>query len=181
MKRFANGTYKVRIKEISTGESSIKGTPFVEFVFSNEYRYLSERVYTNGNGWKLLSLIFWKAGLDYRRNSLDDLLGEKLGIEVVSGSYVNQYGICKTYGKLGTIYSIDEIDTVTEVKHRREKVATALNYNNYYDDEYSSNYNSDAETSLAEIYGEDIGDIASAMGKDISEINDSDIRECCGY
>lgn len=181
MKKFANGTYKVRITDIANGESSIKGTPFVELTFGNEYRYLSERIYTNGNGWRLLSLIFWKAGLDYWRNSLEDLRGRILGIEVVSGNYINSFGAYKTFGKVGTFYCIDELDMVPEDNYAENKVATYVNYYNNYDNEYTDNSNPDEETTLADIFGVDLEDVSRDMRKDISEIDDNDIRKYCGY
>jgi hypothetical protein len=171
MKKFANGTYNVKITDITTGESSRKGTPYLELTYSNGFRYIKDRIHTANNGYKYLSLVFWKAGLDLARNSIDELIGRRIGIEVVSGSYVSQYGEYRTFGQLGTIYSIDELN---------------LRQNDYQEitrePDFEENESCSAGgASMEDVFGIDIDDIASDMGKDPGDISDSDIREYCGY
>lgn len=170
MKKFANGIYSVKITEITTGESSIKRSPFIELTYSNGKRYIKDRIHISKNGWKYLSLIFWKAGLDYARNSIDELIGSRIGIEVISGGYVSHYGEYRTFGKLGTIYSSEELIDKNE-----------NTYDNTFENYYDRIDNDDDGTSIADIFGVDIGDVASGMGRNASEISNSDIREYCGY
>jgi len=167
MRKFCNGTYRVSVTDIASGNSSIKGTQYIELTFTNGFRFHTERIYVSGNGIKYLGMIYKKAGLILGRCSMEDIINKSLGIEVVSGSY----GF-KTYGKLGTVYSYDELMNAPEEYCRVEPSVY-----DYGDDDYIE----DESASMADVFGVDVSDVANDLGMNCSDVTDSDIREYCGY
>lgn len=164
MKKFPNGIFKVKITDITYGESEMKKTPYFLCKFENGIRYIEERVHLTKESGSYIKMLFAKVGLYPSQSTVENLIDRELWIEVVSGKSCKNDGSIVSYGKVGKIYSLLEME---EIIAKRE-------FYECFDDENDV-------TSYADIFGVDMREMASDMGIDPSEINEDMIMEYSGY
>jgi hypothetical protein len=166
MKIFTNGKYTVVITKISYGISEIKKFPYFLCRFQFDDRYIEQRFYQSEKSKFIIEKLFEAAGINDNNFVPDRLIGKYINIEVTSGYKINKNNIPFSFGEAKKFWKCDEVISAYE------------NYSteNVYDDE---DINDIGWTSF--IFGVDIEDVAEDMGIHLSQVNENDIREYCGY
>lgn len=161
---FPEGTYIATITDIYFGLSKLKKSPYISIQFESESFVKENPFYLSGYGLEMLKSCLKCIEIEINKFDINSLLGRELVLKLEKQTKGNSE------------ISFTGINIV-----KFDKVS---NHPNLLKDNIDEDYNWDVDatpSSVSEIFGCDVEDVADSMGIDPSEVTEEDIRNYSGY
>lgn len=159
---FPQGTYIATITNVCFGLSKLKKSPYISLRFESDSFVKENPFYLSGYGIEMLKSCLKCIAIDINKFDIDSLLGREVVLKLQEQTKGNNE------------ISFTGINIV-----KFDKVSNHPNL--LKNDEDYDWGERETPSSISEIFGCDVEDVADAMGIDPSEVTEEDVRTYNGY